>query len=123
MTGFLGVSGFLDAGAVTPVALDSAWATLRAELNATNAEPRQIDAAVNGIGLSFGQLLVEQLGMEWTIATDDQGTDIAVRNDAGWLVYPRNVVRKRYANGETGFLTALFEVVSNPAGPNPSVNT
>ena len=117
MTGFLGASGFLDAGAVTAPVLDSAWATLRGELMATSAEPKQIDAAVNGIGLSFGQLLVEQLGMEWTIATDDQGTDIAVRNDAGWLVYPRSVVRKRYANGETGFLTALFDVVSNPAGP------
>ena len=112
MRSFLRDSGRLGSGEVTPSVLDEVWIDLRASLTASNADEQAVNNAINGVGLTFGQILVDRLGMEWGIATDDQGTDIAVRGKSGWLVYPTNVVRKRYGNDESGFLMALFQAVS-----------
>ena len=105
-------SGRLEGGdPVNPTMLDEAWVDLRARWKASDAGDQAIKDAINQVGLAFGQLLVDRLGMEWVIATDGQGTDFAVRGDSGWLVYPRDVVRKRHANDESGFLTALFHTI------------
>jgi hypothetical protein len=61
---------------------------------------------VNMIGLAFGDLLVRELGMEWSISTGEFGKDIVVRG-AGWVVRPRDFVHKRFGNDESGFMTAM----------------
>jgi hypothetical protein len=91
--------------------LDEAWVDLRARWESSAAGDQQIKDAINQVGLAFGQLLVDRLGMEWAIATDAHGTDFAVRGDSGWLVHPRDVVGKRYRTDESGFLAALFATI------------
>ncbi len=72
----------------------------------------KVNAVINAVGIQFGQFLVDAAGFEWTIATDAQGTDLAVRalpNQADMLVYPANFVAKRWARGESGFLAPSFQ--------------
>lgn len=109
---FLRETGQLHGDEVTPAVLDRAWVEMRAELKSTGADDAEIRNSINGIALSFGQILVERLGMEWVIASDSQGKQMAVRGSTGWVVYPRDVVRKRFGNDESGFLSALFDVLS-----------
>ena len=119
-----GDAGFPD----TLDALDRAWA---AWLPQAGDDNDQVNAAINAVGMQFGQHLVDHLGFTWTIATDAHGTDLAVlalpgRGDV--LVYPANFVAKRWERGETGFLTASFEAIreqvsavagGRSAGPRP----
>ena len=113
MEKFLRDTGRLDGDQVTSAVLDKAWVEMRAELKSSGADDQEIRHSINGIGLSFGQILVERLGMEWVIATDSKGKDIAVRGKSGWVVYPRDVVRKRFVNDESGgFLSALYDAVA-----------
>jgi hypothetical protein len=112
MRTFLRNSDRLQRDEVAPADLDEVWVDLRTSLKGSNADARSVENAINGVGLTFGQILVDRFGMEWVIATDSEGTDIAVRGNSGWLVYPTNVVRKRYENEESGFLTALFQAVA-----------
>jgi hypothetical protein len=54
---------------------------------------------LNAFGIALGQHLVEHLGLEWMIAEDDQGSEIAVWGRAGdVLVFPPNLVAKRYVD-------------------------
>lgn len=65
-----------------------------------------INSVINAIGVGFGSLLVNA-GFDWVIATDEQGSDLAVRalpDTADVLVYPANFVAKRFQSCETGFL-------------------
>jgi hypothetical protein len=110
---FLESAGRLDSGEVTPELLDELWVDLRDSLRAADADEASVSNAISGVGVSFGQLLVDRLGMEWVIATDGQGADLAVRGAGCWLIYPLNVVAKRYASDEVGFLRALYETVAS----------
>jgi hypothetical protein len=110
---YLRDAGRLEGAEVTPAVLDKTWVEMRDELRSSGAGDEEIRHSINGIGLSFGQILVERLGMEWVIATDSNGTDIAVRGSSGWVVYPRDVVGKRFVNDESGgFLSALYDAVA-----------
>ena len=96
-------------GPVTLAALDRAWAAWLAQEHG-----EQANAAINAVGTQFGQFLVDQAGFAWTIATNANGTDLAVlalpgRGDV--LVYPANFVAKRWERREAGFLAASFEAI------------
>jgi hypothetical protein len=100
---------------VTAPMLDEAWVRRRASWRATGGDDQPIRDAINEVGLTFGQILVDRLGMEWAVATDSQGSDFAVRSDSGWVTFPRDFVKKRYANDESGFMTAMFSHYSDVA--------
>jgi hypothetical protein len=71
-----------------------------------------INAIINQIGIAFGQFLVDGLGLKWVIATDKQGTDLAVYGLPGKgdvLVYPANLVAKRWEKRETMFLENCYQ--------------
>jgi hypothetical protein len=75
----------------------------------------RINVVLNAIGSAFGQLLVDESGFEWVIATDQYGTDLAVvalpgRGDV--LVYPTNMVAKRWESKDTLFMQPLFDFVT-----------
>jgi hypothetical protein len=108
---FVETAQLRDDDAVTPAMLDEAWVEFRSAWRSAGSDDRVIRGAINDVGLAFGQVLVDRLGMEWVIATDAERTEFAVRGDSGWVVYPRDVVMKRHANDESGFLTALFKVI------------
>ena len=56
-----------------------------------------------------GQYFVDDIGLEWKVVTDDQGTDIAVHGEPGEaLVFPISFVAKRYVSRQTHFFVMLY---------------
>lgn len=95
-------------GPVTLEALDRAWAGW---LATSPTDVEEINQVINCVGTRFGQFLVDEAGFAWTIATDDAGTELAVRAlpDRGdVLMCPANFVAKRWETRETDFLGAGF---------------
>jgi hypothetical protein len=94
---------------ITPESLDRAWS---AWLQETGKDVEEINSGVNAVGVQFGQLLVDQAGFQWTIASDAQGTELAVIALPGLhdvLVYPANFVAKRWETQERDFLAVSFQ--------------
>ncbi len=109
---FIAAMSPADAGRpVTLEALDRAFA---AWLPQAGDDVTRINATINVVGTQFGEFLVDRAGFEWTIAADDQGTDLAVRALPGRgdvLVYPANFVAKRSERRESNFLAAAFQAI------------
>jgi hypothetical protein len=73
-----------------------------------------INAVINYVGTAFGQALVDGIGLKWVIATDDQGSELAVYGSPGRgdiLVYPANFVAKRWERRETNFLEKAYQQI------------
>jgi hypothetical protein len=73
------------------------------------------NAVVLMLGAALGTHLVQTLGFEWVIATDDYGTDLAVvarRGRGDITLFPSDFVAKRWERRETGFLTDVPRQVS-----------
>jgi hypothetical protein len=90
--------------------------TFAAWLAAGETDNDRINHVINAIGFAFGQLLVEAAGFRWVVASDQYGCEMAVlalpgRGDV--LIYPANMVAKRWLSKETGFLAPLFDVITN----------
>lgn len=102
-----------DAGKpLTLAALDRAFAAW-VDTKATDSE--LVNGVVNGVGVAFGQSLVDKLGFAWVMASDADGTDLAVLGLPGKgdvLIYPANVVAKRWERRETNFLERVYEQVA-----------
>lgn len=98
-----------DSGSpITLGALDRAFS---AWLGQGISESAQVNAAINAVGIAFGSLLVRDAGFSWVIATDAQGTDLAVcalPGTADVLLYPANFVAKRWERREGTFMQAAF---------------
>ena len=90
-------------GNLSPETLDDLWATLLRD------EPTDPNPAINMVGLAFGQLLVEDLGLSWVALTDAHGTEIAVRGRSAFTVFPTNFIAKRYEERETGFIAPAYQ--------------
>jgi len=66
------------------------------------ADPNEL---INVIGIGLGEHLVCRAGLQWVVATDEAGTELAVRGQSGSvIIYPTNVVAKRWVAGERAFL-------------------
>jgi hypothetical protein len=77
-----------------------------------------INAVINYVGIAFGQALVDGIGFSWVIATDDQGSELAVHGFPGRgdvLVYPANFVAKRWERRETNFLEKAYQQIGRDA--------
>src|SRR5689334_14830583 len=89
---------------LTLAALDRAFAAW------STSEPTETDlvnAVINYVGIAFGQALVDGIELSWVVATDQQGSELAVYGFPGRgdvLVYPANFVAKRWERRETNFL-------------------
>ena len=60
-------------------------------------DPADANSVVNCVGIAFGQHLVNSTSLEWVIATDDYGTELAIYGSRGdILLFPQNFVAKRY---------------------------
>src|SRR5215469_1561875 len=97
---------------LTLAALDRAFA---AWIASEPTETDLINAVINYVGIAFGQALVDGIGLKWVIATDDQGSDLAVYGFPGHgdvLVYPANFVAKRWERRETTFLEGAYEQIA-----------
>lgn len=96
---------------MTPGVLDVAykqWLTNGTEIN------EQANDVVHAIGFAFGQYLVDHEGFEWTLVTDQFGTDLGVRalpSRGDVLVCPASIVAKRWETKETDFLVPIYLAV------------
>lgn len=108
------VEGFSpqDAGQLLNLAaLDRAFA---AWIASEPVDTDLINSVINYVGIAFGQALVDGIGFKWVIATDEQGSELAVhgfpaRGDV--LVYPANFVAKRWERRETNFLEKAYQQI------------
>jgi Domain of unknown function (DUF3806) len=97
---------------ITLAALDSAFAGFVA---GNSDDIDAINGVINVVGTSFGQFLVDNVGLKWVIATDDEGSDLAVYglpNKGAVLVYPANFVAKRWERRETNFLENSYQQIA-----------
>lgn len=72
-------------------------------------DPAEANSVVNCVGAAFGQHLVNTTPLEWVIATDEYGTELAVYGlpgEADILVFPQNFVAKRYESKVGEFIVA-----------------
>ena len=90
-------------GELTPEGLDELWASL---LREEHGDP---NAAINMVGLAFGEMLARRLDLSWVALTDEHGTEIAVRGRADFTVFPTNFIAKRYEARDTGFIAPAFD--------------
>jgi hypothetical protein len=67
------------------------------------------NTSINVLGTAFGEYLVRHTPLRWVIASDAQGTELAVHDDrTDFLVYPANVIAKRWVEQDTGdFIPAM----------------
>ena len=108
------VSEFSPRDAWNPLRLEALERAWSAWMDTRAADSEEINRAINGIGISFGELLVQSGVFEWTIATDDYGTDLAVRalpNRGDVLLFPANFVPKRWERKESNFIEQGFEAI------------
>jgi hypothetical protein len=90
-------------GQLSAEGLDRLWVEV---LQEDSSDP---NPAINVVGLAFGQLLADDLGLSWVALTDEHGTEIAVRGRADFTVFPTNFIAKRYEARETGFIAPAFQ--------------
>lgn len=113
------VEAFSPADTGQPLTLAVMDRTFAGWLAAGITDPDQVNGLINCTGIVFGQALVDELGLEWVIATDPHGTDLAVYGLPGAgdvLVYPANFVAKRWERKETHFLERSFQQMAEQIG-------
>jgi hypothetical protein len=99
--------GYASTGELSGPALDALWAWFIGGDGVDNP-----GAAIDLVGLAFGQLLVDDFQLFWSLVTDELGSDWAVRGPSELVVYPVNSVAKRYDTRDTDFLTPIYEGVA-----------
>lgn len=93
-------------------ALDRAWSHWIRRADSYSSD--EINRVLNGIGVAFGNALVETNNFEWVIASDDYGTDLAVvacRGRGDVTVYPTDFVGKRWDRREGEFLAHGYATI------------
>ncbi len=69
----------------------------------------EVNVVVNAVGIAVGTHLAAATGLDWVIATDERGSDLALHGQPGnIIVYPANAVAKRVVAGERGFIVPLL---------------
>jgi Domain of unknown function (DUF3806) len=64
------------------------------------------------LGITLGDALVQELGMEWVMVEDDYGRDPAIRLPGTTVVlFPLTMISKRVERGETVDIMELFRGV------------
>jgi hypothetical protein len=81
---------------------------LNAWLRLNEAQRPDPDGIINQIGLAFGQYVADHAKLDWTVATDQRGTEIALHRERGnVLIYPTNLIAKSWAAHARNNLPAL----------------
>ena len=98
----------------SPEDLDQAF---NAWLHSTSHDASDVNLVINCVGVAFGQHLVDSTPLEWIIASDEYGTELALYGLPGQgdiLVYPQNFVVKRYeANVGTFIVESVNQIRSD----------
>ena len=118
----------LTAGEMARVEKQRAWvrdhydANARHEYDTPEGKMRVLDAIIRSkwvepgetwklqcLGITFGDILVDILGLEWVMVEDEQGRDPALQ-DVGTttVIFPLTAISKRIESGETVQLGELL---------------
>ena len=92
--------------------LDRAWEVW---LATDEKDSATINGIINGVGIAFGQWLVNEATLEWVVASDANSSEMAVFGLPGKgdvLVYPAPLVAKRYERREAGFLVPIYQEIT-----------
>ena len=81
---------------------------LTAWLRLSEAQRPDPNAIITQIGLGFGQYVADHAKLDWTVATDDYGAEIALyRTRGNVLIFPTDLVAQQWAAQERHTLPAL----------------
>jgi hypothetical protein len=108
------VEGFSPEDSEQPLTLSALDRAFAAWTTSESVGTDLINAVINYVGIAFGQALVDGIRLQWVIATDEQGSDLAVYGFPGSgdvLVYPANFVAKRWERHETNFLEKAYRQI------------
>jgi hypothetical protein len=108
------VEAYSPADSGQPISLEILDRAFAAWLGQSVEDKSLIKPTINIVGIHFGQFFVEQAGFRWVVATEQQGTDLAVLALPGKgdvLVYLANFVAKRWERRETDFLARSFAAI------------
>ena len=94
--------------------IDSIGAVFDAQLRTWAAQPegRRADPnqMINAIGIAFGAHIGQRTGLQWVLATDQYGSELALHGQPGNLVmYPTNMIAKRWVGLEYGCMRPLAD--------------
>lgn len=77
-------------------------------LGASDSERPDPNEMINRLGVGFGEYVRRASDTRWVIASDQFGTELALHGEPGnILMFPTNMVAKRWVAGEVGALPAL----------------
>jgi len=110
------VAAFSPDDADKPLTLGSLDRAFAQWLATDETDSNRINAAINVVGVAFGQSLVQGLGLGWVIASDAQGTELAVHGLPGRgdvLVFPQNFVAKRWEERAAHFLGPSYAQIAS----------
>ncbi|SDU09680.1 DUF3806 domain-containing protein [Jiangella alkaliphila] len=101
----------LDGAEADIVALGTAYDEALRGWTATAPDPEHRpdpNVLINRLGVGFGEHVRLRTGMSWVVASDEYGTELALHGQPGdVLLYPANLVAKRWVAGEAGVLPEL----------------
>ncbi len=105
------LSYYAGTSKVTPKNLDAAFVSWKADKSTKRAPDRVI---AEGLGVVFGNLVVEKKKADWMIVVDSFGTDLAVRSPKGGELYPISSVYKRIdpKDGDINFFEPIWTLVA-----------
>jgi hypothetical protein len=94
---------------ITLSILDKAFRTW---MSTSPTDITQINEVINAIGITLGQKMVDNLGLNWVIASDPYGTELAVYGfpkEGEFLIYPANLIAKRWERKEINFIEKTYK--------------
>jgi hypothetical protein len=99
-----------EADWLKPVYLDQAYKSWYSNHKRGSEDPNPL---INAFGIAFGEYLNQKLGLEWKLVKEKRSTEIAVYGEPGKiLLFPPNLVAKRYEKGIVDFFDPLFTEIS-----------
>jgi hypothetical protein len=91
--------------------MDEAWGRW---LDSHDPEVEDPNPVINAFGIAFGQHIIDDLGLNWAVVSDEHGTEMCVHGQPGdVLVYPCNFVSKRYVSRQKDFFVAIYSEMRN----------
>jgi hypothetical protein len=88
-----------------PERLDTLWRSWLPDPGFAGQDPMLF---LNPFGMALGQWLADRTGLDWAMATDERGTGVAIRNEAGdIIVLPVDVVRKGFESRSAAFFVEV----------------
>jgi hypothetical protein len=73
--------------------------------------PNQVNE-LQSLGIAFGEVLAQELGLRWVVVQDRYGRDPALRlGDTSLLLFPRTILSRRIAAGQAPDVASLLESI------------